>query len=157
MLDGRYLGDNGTIRLDLRVDAAVSRAVSGDVFRVDLAPARYVASFRTSAAFPWSGTPSAAGDAIDVTDLEGHTVGGAVVLRQAPAADALTIELRLSVPVAGLPGRGSDRPGRPGCRRGRARWASRSSWSRASNRSETPCSTASPCPSPDACGPPATT
>lgn len=102
MLDGRYLGDGATVRIDLRVDAAVSHAASGDVFRLDTTPPVYVASFRTLPGATWVGVSGAPADRVLVTGFSGRTVAGTLRLEEQPGTGALLVDLSLAAALDGL-------------------------------------------------------
>ena len=48
LLDGRYAGENGELRVELRVDEKVSGIISADFFRLDVNGETWVASIRTN-------------------------------------------------------------------------------------------------------------
>jgi hypothetical protein len=99
--DGRYEGDNGSVRVELRIDVAAG-VVSGDLFLLRQAGDGYVASFRTD-------------PGVTVTEPTGswpatwQSTDGSIISAQAKVspvdgqADAVTVELTYDKAVNGLP------------------------------------------------------
>jgi hypothetical protein len=99
--DGRYLGDNGDVRAELRIDASAG-VVSGDLFLVRQAGDGYLASFRTSpevAVEQVTGSWPATWQSAD-----GTAAAGQITVDPLPGdADAATVRLSYDKAVNGLP------------------------------------------------------
>lgn len=99
--DGRYEGDDGTVRVELRIDVAAG-VVSGDLFLVRQPGDGYLASFRTdpgvTVAQP-TGTWPATGQATD-----GACLSAEVAIDAVPAdPEAAAVRLTYDQAVNGLP------------------------------------------------------
>jgi hypothetical protein len=99
--DGRYEGDNGVVRVELRVDVAAG-VVSGDLFLLRQAGDGYVASFRTdpgvTVAEPTGSWPAT------WQSTDGTIISARVAVDPVPGqADAATVGLTYDKAVNGLP------------------------------------------------------
>ncbi|MFO7681404.1 MAG: acetyltransferase [Chloroflexota bacterium] len=102
--NGRYLGGNAFIKVNLRVDEAVSGVISADFFRSDLSIPSYVASIRTT---PGQRIALADGNWLIIAEDEhGGKATGTLTL-QATGMDPATLtgDLFLHSAIHGLPSR----------------------------------------------------
>ncbi len=102
--DGRYLGGNAFIKVDLRIDEAVSGVISADFFRNDLFGQNYVASIRTN---PGEQIALADGewDVIAEDEHGGKAEGNLSLIATGDDPVTLNGELFLDNAIHGLPSR----------------------------------------------------
>lgn len=104
MQDGRYQGGNDFLKVDLRIDEAISGVISADFFRSDQVGQSYVASIRTN---PGERIELIDGDwEIIAEDEHGGKAQGSLTLKAADN-DPVTLngELFLNSAIHGLPSR----------------------------------------------------
>lgn len=99
--DGRYTGGSEQLRLELRVDAGVSRIMSADLFAIAAdGAAVWLASLRTKP--PELFDPATGGWGVIATDRNGNIADGRIAL-QPMGATTVRGDLTLHQPLEGLP------------------------------------------------------